>query len=76
MKAYSEIIKPFRYFRIREEIIFRNKEEKRKILAKELNLKEEEISEVIVASNCIYIETYSEIIRIFPDSIIREVKSR
>ena len=73
MKVYSEPMKPFRYFRIREEIIFRNREEKRKLLAKELNLKEE-ILEVIVASNCIYIETNSEIIRIFPDAILHEAK--
>ena len=74
MKVYSEPMKPFRYFRIREEIIFRDREEKRELLAKELNMKKEEILEVIVASNCIYIETNSEIIRIFPDAILHEAK--
>ena len=74
MKVYSEPMKPFRYFFIREGIIFRDKKEKIKLLAKELNIAENEIKEIIVASNCIYLETKREIIRIFPDSILREVK--
>ena len=65
----------YSYICLRDSLIFRDKKEKKKLLSKELNLNEKDILEIIVAENCIYVETKSEIIKIFSHGILREVKA-
>ena len=65
----------YSYLVLRDNIIFRGREEAKKSIAENLNISEEEIQEIIVAENCVYVETKKEVIKIFPHGILREVKA-
>ena len=64
----------YSYLILRDSIIFRGREEAKKSIAEYLNISEEEIQEIIVAENCVYVETEKEVIKIFSNGILREVK--